>query len=130
MICGAWFLYDNVLCHERVKLPCINLIFLVFTNSICYFFSFCCYPFFRSLVLPVFLLFSLLLDFLTFGFSYSPMLDLVDHQLSMLYRAIVWNAVVLGSNKKGGKLFWTITWKPFIWVLLSRGNFPGDNYLG
>ena len=51
-----------------------------------------------------FQLFPLLMDCLKFCFSYSHLLHVVDDLLSMLCRAIVWDDIVLGSNKKGGKL--------------------------
>ena len=65
--------------------------------------------------------------------SHIPhLLHLTDDQLSMSYRAIVWDDIVLGSNKKGGKLSegnYVKTWKPFIWGPLSRHSLLGDNYL-
>ena len=94
---------------------------------------------------PFFQLFPLLLDCLTFGFSYSPLL-----QLSMLCRTIVWNAIVLGGNKKGGKLSggnyvkaiylgsiiqgqfsrWQRFEGNYQWSIILRGNSLGANFWG
>ena len=63
-----------------------------------------------------FQLFPLLLDYLTFGFWYFPLLHLIDDKSSILGRAIVWDAILLGDNKKGGKL--------------SGGNYVKAIYLG
>ena len=63
-----------------------------------------------------FQLFRLLLDYLTFGFWYFPLLHLIDDKSSILGRAIVWDAILLGGNKKGGKL--------------SGGNYVKAIYLG
>ena len=49
--------------------------------------------------------------------------------LEQLWRAIVWDAIVLGINKKGAKLSGAITGKTFVRGSLSRGNFPGENCL-
>lgn len=49
--------------------------------------------------------------------------------LEQLWRAIVWDAIVLGINKKGAKLSGAIRGKTFVRGSLSRGNFPGENCL-
>ena len=55
----------------------LNLIFLVFPYASYFLSFFSCYPCFCNLVLPT-QLFPLLWDCLTFGFSYFPLLHLVD----------------------------------------------------
>ena len=45
-----------------------------------------------------------------------------------LCRAIAWDA--LGGVNKEENYLRTVTGKPFSWDPLSRGNFPGGNYLG
>ena len=76
-----------------------------------------------------FQLFPLLLDCLTFGFSYSPLLHLIDDQLSMLCWAILCDAIVMGSNKKKENYMVAITWKLYIWGSLFRDDFPCGYYL-
>ena len=47
-----------------------------------------------------------------------------------LCRAIAWDAIVLGGNKKGGRVSAERYVKVIYLGPLSRGSFPGGNYLG
>ena len=47
----------------------------------------------------------------------------------MLCKAIVWNDIVLGSNKKVGKLSWGNVKVIYLGSII-KGQFPSDNYLG
>ena len=97
-----------------------------------------------------FQLFPLLLDCLTFGFSYTPLLHLIDDQLSLLCGTIVLDDIVLGSNKNGGKLSrgnyvkaiyfgsiingqffgWQLIGGNYQWSLILWGNYLGVSFLG
>ena len=80
----------------------------------------------------------------------TPLLHLIDDQLSMLWRAIVWNASVLGGNKKWGKISggiyekaiyqgsiiqgqssgWQLFGANYQWSIILRGNSLGVYFLG
>ena len=88
-----------------------------------------------------FQLFPLLLDCLTFELSYSPPaschprfdhLDQIDHldQLSMFCRAIVWDDIVLGSNKEEGKLSGSNYVKAIYLGSIINGQFSGWQLFG
>ena len=62
------------------------------------------FSFFCNLVLPNFLAVSSFIGLFNIWILIFPLLQLIDDQLSMLCRAITWNDIVLGSNRKGEKL--------------------------
>ena len=97
-----------------------------------------------------FQLFPLLLDYLTFGFSYFPLLYFINDKSSILGRAIVWDTILLGGNKKGGKLSggnyvkaiylgsiiqgqfsrWQLLGSNYQWSIILRGNSFGSIFWG
>ena len=74
----------------------LNLIFLVFPYTSYFLSFFSCYPCFCNLVLPT-QLFPLLWDCLTFGFSYFPLLHLVDLTIFCCF-LMIWITFIVTCN--------------------------------